>query len=172
LVEQRVRHRSWTDLGIKFGGFWAGLRSNWWLFLLVVVLLQVTGIGLAKIFWPSVLTHVTGRIPAFGDLLTLVPLILVLTLREEMVFRGLFQERLGWFFGQVTSIAAVSVLFALTHIQPDASAVVGVDLLFVFLDSLVYGAIYARSGSVFVSWAAHAASDFVGLALLIWAAAG
>lgn len=171
-VERPVRGRSWADLGIRWHGFLSGVRSNWWLFLLTVVVLQAAGVGLAKVFWPSTLTHISGRIPAFSDLPVLIPLILVLSLREELVFRGLFQERIGWFFGQVASVAGVSALFALTHIGPGAVAVVAVDLLFVFFDSLVYGAIFSRSHNVFVSWAAHAASDYVGLALLVWAAAG
>lgn len=172
LVERRVRHRSWSDLGIRFQGIGAALRSNWWLLLLVVVVLQVASVLLAKAFWPEMLTHVSGRIPAMGQLPVLVPLIIVLTLREEVVFRGLFQERVGWFFGQVAAIVGVSVLFALTHTSRGVVAVVLVDLLFIFFDSLVYGVIYSRSRNVFVSWVAHAGSDLVGVALLILVAAG
>lgn len=169
LVERRVRHRSWAELGIRWHGFAANLRSNWRLFVLVVVVLQIVPVGLAHTFWPDTLSHISGRLPAFGNLPVLIPLILVLALREELVFRGLFQERIGWFFGQVTAIAGVSALFALTHISTGAATIVAVDLLFVFFDSVVYGLIFSRSRNVVVAWTAHAGADLVGLALLMWA---
>jgi membrane protease YdiL (CAAX protease family) len=172
LVERKARHRSWAELGVRFNGFKAGVRSNWRLFLLVILLLQLASVFLARILWPSELTHISGRIPSFENLPALVPLIVVLTLREELVFRGLFQERISWFFGQIASVAGVSVCFALTHIAPGAAAVVAVDVLFVFFDGLVYGTIYSRSRNILVSWAAHAGADLVGLALLVWAASG
>ena len=170
LVERRARHRPWAALGIR-RGFVAGLRATWWLFLLDVVVIQAVSVGLAKAFWPAEIAHVSGRIPSLDDLVVLVPLILVLTFREELVYRGLFQERVGWFAGQALAIAGVSVLFALTHIQAGPAAVVAADLLFVFIDSLFYGVIYQRTTNVFVSWAAHAGADLVGIALLTWAAA-
>jgi membrane protease YdiL (CAAX protease family) len=172
LVERRVRHRSWAEVGIRRHGFAAGVRANWWLFVLVVLVLQAVSVGLARAFWPGLLTHVSGRIPAYSDLPVLIALIVVLTFREELVYRGLFQERIGWFVGQIASVVGVSALFALTHVSVGVVAVVAVDLLFVFFDSLVYGAIYSRSHNVFVSWAAHAGADLVGLALLLWAATG
>jgi len=29
LIECRIRHRTWADLGFKFNTFWADLRANW-----------------------------------------------------------------------------------------------------------------------------------------------
>lgn len=140
--------------------------------MLVVVVLQAVSVGLARAFWPSLLAHVLGHVPAFSDLPASIALILVLTFREELVYRGLFQERIGWFVGQIASVVGVSALFALTHVSVGVVAVVAVDLLFVFFDSLVYGTIYSRSHNVFVSWAAHAGADLVALALLLWVATG
>ncbi|HEY4753761.1 MAG TPA: CPBP family intramembrane glutamic endopeptidase [Candidatus Limnocylindrales bacterium] len=171
VLEGRARHRTLADVGLRRHGFVEGVRSNGWLFVLVAVVLQTVPVALASLFVPDVLGHIIGRIPSFGDLLVLIPLVLVLTLREELVFRGLFQERVGWFVGQATAIAGVSALFALTHIAAGIVAVVAFDLLSVFADSLVFGAIYSRTRSVYVAWAAHAGADLVGLAVLSVAAA-
>jgi len=29
LLERRVRHRTWVEIGFKFATFWADLRANW-----------------------------------------------------------------------------------------------------------------------------------------------
>jgi uncharacterized protein len=169
-IERWARHRPWSELGVRRDGFVADVRSNWQLFVLVVVVLQAIPVTLEYLFLPSALSHTSGRVPAFSNLAVLIPLILVLSLREELVFRSLFQERIAWFLGPVTSIVGVSVLFALTHFSAGPVAIVALDLLFVFFDSVVYGLIFWRSRNVFVAWAAHASADLVGLALLLAAA--
>jgi len=168
-AEKLARHRPWRELGIKRHGFIADLAANWRLFLAVVIVLQLIPVTLYYLLLPDALSHTSGRVPQFSNLCILIPLILVLTLREELVFRGLFQERFSWFIGQLPAIVGVSVLFALSHLSSGAPVIVGVDVGFVFLDSVVYGLIFSRSRNVFVAWAAHAAADIIGLALLLTA---
>jgi uncharacterized protein len=168
-AEKLARHRPWRKLGITRHGFVADCVANWRLFLVVVIALQLIPVTLYYLFLPDALSHTSGRVPEFNNFGILIPLILVLTLREELVFRSLFQERFSWFIGQLPAIVGVSVLFALSHLSSGAPVIVGVDVGFVFLDSVVYGLIFSRSRNVFVAWAAHAAADIVGLALLLTA---
>jgi len=165
-AEKWARHRPWKDLGIKRHGFYADFRANWRLFLLVVIVLQVIPVTLFFVL-PEGLSHVLGRIPAVKTLTVAIALIIVLALREELVFRSLFQERFSWFIGNVPAIVFVSLIFALSHLTTGALLVLAVDLLFVFLDSVVYGLIFARSDNVLLAWLAHLSADIVGLALLL-----
>jgi membrane protease YdiL (CAAX protease family) len=165
-TEKGARHRPWKDLGIKRHGFYADFRANWRLLLLVVIVLQVMPVALFFAL-PDGLSHVLGRIPAVNTLTVAIVLIIVLALREELVFRSLFQERFSWFIGNVPAIVFVSLIFALSHLTTGALLVVAVDLLFVFLDSVVYGLIFARSHNVLLAWLAHLSADIVGLALLL-----
>jgi membrane protease YdiL (CAAX protease family) len=166
-AEKVARHRLWRELGITRHGFVIDCVANWRLFLVVVIALQLIPVTLYYLFLPDALSHTSGRVPEFNNLGILIPPILVLTLREELVFRGLFQERFSWFIGQLPAIVGVSVLFALSHLSSGVPVIVGIDVGFVFLDSVVYGLIFSRSRNVFVAWAAHAAADIVGLALLL-----
>jgi membrane protease YdiL (CAAX protease family) len=166
-AEKVARHRLWRELGITRHGFVIDCVANWRLVLVVVIALQLIPVTLYYLFLPDALSHTSGRVPEFNNLGILIPLILVLTLREELVFRGLFQERFSWFIGQLPAIVGVSVLFALSHLSSGVPVIVGIDVGFVFLDSVVYGLIFSRSRNVFVAWAAHAAADIVGLALLL-----
>jgi membrane protease YdiL (CAAX protease family) len=165
-AEKWARHRPWKDLGIKRHGFYADFRANWRLFLLVVFVLQVIPVALFFAL-PEGLSHVLGRIPAVNTLTVAIALIIVLALREELVFRSLFQERFSWFIGNVPAIVFVSLIFALSHLTTGALLVLAVDLLFVFLDGVVYGLIFARSHNVLLAWLAHLSADIVGLALLL-----
>lgn len=165
-AEKWARHRPWKDLGIKRHGFYEDFRANWRLFLLVVIVLQVIPVALFFAL-PGALSHVLGRIPAVNTLTVAIVLIVVLALREELVSRSLFQQRLSWFIGNVSAIVFVSLIFALSHLTIGALLVVAVDLLFVFFDSVVYGLIFARSHNVLLAWLAHLSADIVGLALLL-----
>lgn len=40
LIERRIRHHTWADLGFKFNTFWADLRANWFWFVLVGIISQ------------------------------------------------------------------------------------------------------------------------------------
>ncbi len=165
-VEKWARRRPWQQLGIKRHGFVADFVANWQLFLLVVIVLQ--GIPVLLFFaLPGGISHVLGRIPEVNTLTAVIPLIIVLALREELVFRALFQQRLSWYFGTTPALVFMSMIFALSHLTIGALLVVVVDLLFVFFDGVVYGLIFARSQNVFVAWFAHLSADLVGLAPLL-----
>ncbi|MGZ4849585.1 MAG: CPBP family intramembrane glutamic endopeptidase [Halobacteriota archaeon] len=165
-AEKWARRRPWKDLGIKRHGLYADFRANWRLFLLVVVVLQVIPVALFLAL-PDWLSHVLGRIPAVNTLTVAIVLIIVLALREELVFRSLFQERFSWFIGNGPAIVFVSLIFSLSHLTTGALLIVAVDVLFVFLDGVVYGLIFARSHNVLLAWLAHLSADIVGLALLL-----
>ena len=169
LVELKLRHRSWSDLGIK-RGFLKDLRANWSLFVIVVVILQVVVSVLLKFFWPDLLAQISGRIsslPTGGAIVGTVILIIIGTLIEELTFRSFFQERLGWFIGMLLSILLVSILFALAHITNGNPLLVGADIILVFLDSILYGLIFSRSRNVTVSWFTHMVADIVGFAMIL-----
>jgi membrane protease YdiL (CAAX protease family) len=53
------------------------------------------------------------------------------------------------------------------HWAPGKAVVVFTDLAFIAIDGVIYGAIFARSKNVFVSWLAHFTADVVGIVLMI-----
>ncbi|HYA33330.1 MAG TPA: type II CAAX endopeptidase family protein [Candidatus Bathyarchaeia archaeon] len=165
-IEKWTRRRPWKELGIKRRGFSADFWSNWRLVILVVVVLQVIPVALFLAL-PDGIGHILARIPAVNTIAVAIVLIIVLALREELVFRSLFQARFTWYIGNVPAIVFVSLIFALSHLTEGSLLVVAVDLLFVFLDGVVYGLIFARSNNVLLAWAAHVSADLVGLALLV-----
>jgi membrane protease YdiL (CAAX protease family) len=169
LVERWPRRRTWTEIGFKPKTFFKDLLANWWLVLLVGVVTQLIPILIAKSVLPEYLTHIQGRLPidlAGGWGLILVSL-LIGTLAEELAFRALFQERLSWRLGTPLAVILVALVFAAMHWAPGKAVIVFTDLAFIAIDGVLYGAIFARSKNVFVSWLAHFLADVVGIALII-----
>ena len=168
-VERQLRHRSWSEVGFKHG-FIKDLAKNWYLFIIVAVIIQIAVPVLLKFFWPELLDHIFGRLsnlPGGEAIAGTVVLIIIGSLVEEVTFRSLFQERIGWFLSQFAAILLVSLLFALSHITVGNPFLVGADITLVFIDSCFYGLIFSRSRNVMVSWFTHMIADIIGFAMLL-----
>jgi uncharacterized protein len=169
IVERFLRHRSWSEIGFKPKTFFKDLLANWWLVMMVGLVTQLIPILIAKTILPDYLAHIQERLPLdiSGSIGTLAVSLLVATLAEEMVYRALFQERLAWGLGTPLALALVALVFAAMHWAPGKAAVVFTDLVFVAIDAVIYGAIFARCKNIFVAWLAHFLADVVGLGLII-----
>ena len=169
IIERRLRKRRWGELGFDIKGIPAALKANWGLIVVVGFGMQALSVFATRAFLPEFITHVVDRLPLsiHNGWLYLVPALLLSTLGEEIIYRGFFQERLSWFIGAPLAVLSVSIIFALMHFSPGPLWVVVVDLGLIFIDSLIYGSIFARSKNVFVSWIAHALADILAMALIV-----
>ncbi len=169
LIERRLRKRTWADIGFKFSTFWQDLRANWVWFVLVGIVVQPLTALLAKAFAPAYFEHVLSRLPFPQDIdwFILIPLLAVSLVAEELTFRTLIQGRLAPFIGKIAAIVLASLFFAIAHFSPGAFAIVAIDLITIFIDSILYGIIYARRDNLIVVWIAHLLGDVLGLAFLI-----
>jgi membrane protease YdiL (CAAX protease family) len=164
--------RPWSEVGIKHG-FASDFKSVLPLFAVVALVLQILppplGVAYAFGFYSQEVAHITGRLTlTFGTVVVLVGLSVVLTLVEEMVFRVTIQERLSWFIGAPAAVVLASLLFGVAHeiATTGSLAVVLTDYGGVVLDGLFYGAIYAKTHSLAVTWVTHLTADIVGIIIL------
>jgi uncharacterized protein len=169
IIERHLRKRRWGELGFDIKGIPKALKANWVLIVLVSFGMQALPVFATRAFLPEFITHVVERLPIsiHNGWLYLVPALLLSTLGEEIIYRGFFQERLSWFVGAPLAVVSVSIIFALMHFSSGSFWVVVVDLGLIFIDSLFYGAIFARSKNVFVAWFAHALADIIAMALIV-----
>ena len=168
LVERRLRQRTWGELGFKFRSFGADLRANWLLFALTAFLIQPLTALWAKAYFPEFLAHVQARLPFESSIGwgTLLPLLAVSLIGEEMTYRTLIQGRLTPFIGVPAAVGVASLLFGLAHFAPGPGLVVLTDLSLIVLDSILYGAMFAGRNNLWVVWLAHLLGDIVGLFVL------
>jgi len=168
LIERRVRKRTWRDLGFKRSTFWADLRANWVLFVLMGFVIQPVTALFARAYFPAFLAHVQARLPFDAGMSwgILLPLLAVSLLGEEMTYRTLIQGRLAPFVGVPAAIGIASLLFGLAHFAPGPAIIVVVDIGLIVIDSILYGMIFARRNNLWVVWLAHLLGDIFGLLVL------
>jgi len=169
IIESRLRHRTWAENGFSIRSIPSGLHQTFFWFLLVAFGTQAIFILGGYFFLPEVFTHLTSRVPMDISSLnaSLFISIGIATFLEELLFRALFQNRLSAFVSPAIAIGLASLVFTLGHYSPGPALVVFVDLLSVFVDSLIYGIIFQRSSNVFVSWIPHYLADIFSIVVLI-----
>jgi len=169
LIERRLRHRTWGELGFNLRTFWADLRNNWLLFTLTGFLIQPLTVLWAKAYFPEYLAHVQARLPFESGIGwgVLLPLLAISLIGEEMTYRTLIQGRLTPFIGVPAAVGVASLLFGLAHFAPGAGLVVLTDIGLIVIDSILYGTMFARRNNLWVVWLAHLLGDIFGLLVLI-----
>ena len=168
LVERRLRCHTWEELGFNARTFWADLRANWFLFVLLGFIIQPLVVMWASAYFPAFLAHIQARLPFESGISwgVLLPLLAVSLLGEEMTYRTLIQGRLVPFIGIPAAIGTTSLLFGLAHFAPDPGMVVLLDVGLIVVDSILYGIMFARRNNIWVVWFAHLLGDIFGLVVL------
>lgn len=163
-VEHFLRRRTWAEAGFNLRTIPHAFATNWFLILLVSVLIQFIVTWAAKTWMPTFIDHVVARLPfRLDQMANYLPVILGSTLIgaffEEVSFRALFQDRLNWFLPTPVAIGIVSIIFGIGHWASGDTVIVFIDVLLVIVDSILYGAIFARSKNFFVVWFAHSLAN-------------
>jgi membrane protease YdiL (CAAX protease family) len=168
LVERRIRHRPWRDLGFSGRSIWPDLKANWILFVFLAFIIQPVIVVWAKSSFPEYLAHIQGRLPfdAGVNWGLLLPLLAFSLLGEEMTYRALIQGRLAPFLGVPAAIGTSSLLFGLAHIAPGPLLVVLTDVGLIVVSSILYGLMLARRNNLWPVWLAHFSGDVLGLLAL------
>ena len=88
---------------------------------------------------------------------------------EETIFRGFFFERLGKLLGQgvgakIATVAITTILFALAHYS--GQGLPGVEQA--AITGLVFGTIFAFTGTLWLLMFAHAAFDVTAVFMIYW----
>ncbi|MFT9596316.1 CPBP family intramembrane glutamic endopeptidase [Mesobacillus sp.] len=158
-VERKLRNRTKEEVGFRTANFSEKIKESWMLIMFVGVAMQLLYLFSYQNFFPQVLEHVLGRIPLdFSDLNPLLFLfIALLAFGEEIVFRGLIQARLS------KLLPVWGAILAIMHIATGETSVVVVDLMSVFIDSVLFGIIFAKTRSIYIATLTHILANTVAL---------
>jgi uncharacterized protein len=152
LIERRIRHRSWTDVGFNIKNLLSDIKSNWHWIILVGVISPLLTFYIGKYSIPGFIGHVESRIPM--DLNVIIPAIITATIGtflEEVIFRGFIQGRLEWYLVPFKAIAISSILFAFMHYSQGSFTIVAFDIFGIFIDGIILGIIFTRTKNIFAS---------------------
>jgi uncharacterized protein len=175
IIESRIRKRQKEETGFYLKGLPLALRDNWVFLILVVLVAPLITVVVGRLFLPEYFTHVLDRVVPYVKLDSLDKLfaqLLILALGEEIVFRAFLQGRLSLFIKPRLAIILSSIVFAIVHFTSGVMVVVVMDLLSVFVDSLLFGIIFERSKNVLASTIAHFLGNSFGMLLLLFFSQG
>ncbi|RUS48864.1 CPBP family intramembrane glutamic endopeptidase [Cohnella sp. AR92] len=168
IVDWKIREGDAPLWGPTIAGLTRDIRRTWLWIILVSVVSQLVFVLVFKYYSPETAMHIKDRLPSSGELNgQLILAILIAPLGEEIAFRGLIQQRIGWFVPPWAAICTSSLLFALMHFSTGSAEVVFWDLLSVFVDSVIFGIIYMRTKNIVVAFMAHLLADVIAMLLLV-----
>lgn len=135
------------------------LFKDWKVILLVLAPIASAMVCnvLAKILVPAFLEHLAERTAflSFDKMLILIVELLVAALGEEIAWRGFFLNKLSKKIKWIPALLVSSCLFAICHLNAGIIAVVMYDLLFVAIDSMLYGLVYKKTRNIPVCTISH-----------------
>ena len=123
---------------------------------------------IANKFLPEFNEHLKERISfaTSSELMRTILTMAVLTLGEEIAWRGFFQKQVTKKMHYILSIIITSMLFALGHYSAGSFGIVAYDLLFVFIDSSLFGLVFKETDNAWCSWIPHFLADVIALFLI------
>ena len=159
-----------SESGLSFKRFITDLKKPGVIILiLIMIVLTPAEMFLSKVFFGNAyIEHVMGRVnvPDLSQFLLLLFTQIITVVGEEIGFRAFFVGKGMKLFPFWLCALVSSAVFAAGHYYPGDAAVVAFDLLFVFIDSVIFSVIYRKTGNCVISATAHLLANTVGLILL------
>lgn len=129
-----------------------------WLWILLPTMLNFAANGLSTLIMPEFLGHIlsrTGHMLSFDKILILLVQLVVAAIGEEIAWRAFFQKQVSKIMPPAIAIVITSVLFSLGHLSSGELPVVIYDLIFVALNSVVYGIVFQKTNNAWISALSH-----------------
>ncbi len=127
-------------------------------------------VTIALLALPQFLTHVlsrAGEIVSFSNILVMVPQLLILAVGEEIAWRAFFQNELQKRLPLIPSLVITSILFSIGHIASGDTVIVVYDIVFVFINSILYGVVFYKTNNAWLSAISHFAANLFSVIVLL-----
>jgi uncharacterized protein len=168
-IENKRDKGKMEDIGFIPKNILSDIKKYWWLILIPAVS-GIVAISLSILFLPDFYLHVIERTKpmlSFDKLLLLIPQLLILAFGEEIAFRAFFQTKICNITKPIWAIIITSLFFAIGHFSSGSISLVFYDLIFIFIDSVVYGIIYQKTKNVYTCTISHFLANFIGIFILL-----
>ena len=158
-----------TEAAGKTRGSQSGLRFNTiatdlkkpgvmiWMLLPSVSGVATLAVG-NLLFSGEFVPYVMGRTSvmlSFDKLVLMIGQVIIAAFGEEIAFRGFFFGKSSRLFPVWVCAVVSSAVFAAGHIAAGSAGIVAYDVATIFIDSLIFTAVYHRSGNCVVSTFSH-----------------
>lgn len=153
------------DEGLNHKTILSSLKSkSMILWILMPMIMNVISLLIAKLFVPEFVEHLTARTDflAFNMIPVLIVELVIAALGEEIAWRAFFQKQISKSLPFVPSLIVSSALFSICHFNQGSAIVVIYDLVFIFINAMIYGFIFKKTDNAFISTIAHFLANLFG----------
>lgn len=168
-ITEAAAKTSGDQSGLRFHTIVADLKKPgvvFWLLLPVVSGLAALVVG-KLLFSGEFVAHVLGRtgsILSFDKPVLLIGQVVLAAFGEEIAYRGFFFGKGAKLFPVWVCAVVSSAVFAAGHIAPGDLGIVVYDIAGVFIDSLIFSVIYAKTGNCVISTFSHILGNAISMA--------
>lgn len=158
-----------SESGLRFHTLTADLKKPGmilWLLLPGVSAIATLVVG-NLIFGEDFVAHVMGRtgsMLSFNQTALLIGQVIIAAFGEEIAYRGFFFGKSSKLFPLPICAVISSAAFAAGHIASGNTGLVAYDIATIFIDSLLFSAIYHKSGNCVISTLSHILGNAISLA--------
>lgn len=142
-----------------------------WFWMALPIIMDAVAIGISKLLLPEYIDHVLARTEAFvsfDKVLILIIQLAFLALGEEIAWRAFFQKQLNKALPIIPTLLISSSLFAIGHFSQGNVVIVLYDVLFVFINSVLYGIIFHKTNNAWMSAISHFAANLFSIIVLVF----
>ncbi|MHC1682671.1 MAG: CPBP family intramembrane glutamic endopeptidase [Clostridiaceae bacterium] len=167
-IENKKNKGKRTEIGFIWQNILPDLKKYWWLILMPVVS-GIVAVTLSKLILPEFYLHVLERTKpmlSLDKIVLLIPQLFILALGEEIAFRGFFQAKMSNIVKPSWAIIIASLVFAIVHYSVGSILIVIYDLIFIFIDSIIYGIIFQRTKNVYSCTISHFLANLIGICII------
>lgn len=158
--------------GLDIGAIRINFKDRSILFWMALpIIMDAVAIGISKLLLPEYIVHVLARTEAFvsfDKVLILIIQLAFLALGEEIAWRAFFQKQLNKALPIIPTLLISSLLFAIGHFSQGNAVIVLYDVLFVFINSVLYGIIFHKTNNAWMSAISHFAANLFSIIILVF----
>ncbi|WP_431028377.1 lysostaphin resistance A-like protein [Lysinibacillus sp. LZ02] len=134
------------------------------------MIMNIICFTLATLFLPEFIEHIYNRtefVVSLDKILLLVLQLAIFAVGEEIAWRGFFQKQLSKWFPIFPTLILTSIIFSFGHFSVGNIAVVSYDILFISINSLLYGVVFYKTNNAWLSAISHFIANLFGAIVII-----
>ena len=171
-IHKTYKKEPFKGSGLDFSGIKECLKDkSIWFWLSLPIIMDAVSVLISKLFLPQHIEHVLARTADFVSLdqsFLMILQLAVLALGEEIAWRAFFKKWLNKYLHIIPTLLISSLLFAIGHFNQGDVVIVLYDILFVFINSLLYGIIFYKTNNAWVSAISHFAANLFSIVVLVF----
>ncbi|PKL14099.1 MAG: hypothetical protein CVV52_03250 [Spirochaetae bacterium HGW-Spirochaetae-8] len=170
-IQKAVEKQPFKGSGLDIGAIRTQFAdTSIWLWMALPIIMDALSIGISKVALPAYLEHVlarTGQFVSLDKMVLLVFQLAFLALGEEIAWRAFFQKQLNKFLPIIPTVIIASVLFSIGHFNQGDAVIILYDVLFIFINSVLYSIVFYKTNNAWMSAISHFAANLFSVIVLI-----